>query len=770
MACQKYHPSNCLMLYFIGFVVIFSSHFHHILCIKRNVDPDHIFSSHLESNDLKVQNFFNKQSSIIDNGFSSLFWDYFQRTNGSQVIISDRCRHDLQKVVRGIRLKDQWAEKMISSSGRFPNDFYQETYTDFGDYDSCLGINYGKQSLGESGGKGRHCLVSLFPDFDATKRDGIPERLVKQLYPIEFDTNIGITLKIGVCIPSTCSAGDVGKIFNQALKGSYWEQDKECRCREDTTFIERLKSATIDQKFAVLVLMTLASFTIWAGLIDIRRTFTPQHWESKIQLPFFYGYFSPKENLSNLLKPSNGDRWILIDRLRIVCYVIVFAFHVINWPFALALSLTGGLFNTRTAFTQLWAQPLIGLSFVEGLFMMAGAVTTFQLWKKTSRETPLRVYILWTVEKFLMYQPIIMVVILTDIALPLFNLGPATEVFHVPISQSCRQNFLYIILHAATLLAPFELCVVHTWTFSLELHLFVFVAVVMYCYRKKPLLGMAINIALIAGGLSYAINNIYQNSLQPTFLIYPFTARETYRFTHLAYFSTRSHIWSHMVGVFSILMVLENFDKRLSPTLRKHSTKICAMGMIFVSYSTGILNCFKVNLTPLISITYFLAIQLIFSCVFIFFMLIDAKEGRRIMRVKNDQSNQVEIILNGTKNSSKIESNSLSNNNDLSSIKSTTHNSSHQSTKTIKWSDICLNILRVSFFPHSTILNWYYSQFRSPINIPSVEWVIHILIMHLLIFTVGPIFHCMITGPWTMFYNGIKQSKASKKSAKIAQD
>ena len=104
---------------------------------------------------------------------------------------------------------------MIASSGGFPSDFYQETYTDFGDYDSCLSINYDRISMVDSRGKGKHCLVSLFPDFEATKRDGIPERIVKQLYPLEFNTNIGMTLKIGVCIPSTCSATDVGRIFNQ---------------------------------------------------------------------------------------------------------------------------------------------------------------------------------------------------------------------------------------------------------------------------------------------------------------------------------------------------------------------------------------------------------------------------------------------------------------------------------------------------------------------------------------------------------------------------
>ena len=61
--------------------------------------------------------------------------------------------------------------------------------------------------------KGQYCITSLEPDY---LKDGQSEsQLLRKLYSHHFDSKFNLTIKLGLCIPSTCSPNDVQQLMNQ---------------------------------------------------------------------------------------------------------------------------------------------------------------------------------------------------------------------------------------------------------------------------------------------------------------------------------------------------------------------------------------------------------------------------------------------------------------------------------------------------------------------------------------------------------------------------
>lgn len=119
--------------------------------------------------------------------------------------------------------------------GGIPKGLIEGTFSSFGDYDQCVNIRSANSNNIDSTFTGKYCLLSPilpFPEPNSYKT-GEP---VHELYSV-FANNLeypqlrplatvgkmigllnvinGSTIKIGICIPSTCDASDIESAVNQ---------------------------------------------------------------------------------------------------------------------------------------------------------------------------------------------------------------------------------------------------------------------------------------------------------------------------------------------------------------------------------------------------------------------------------------------------------------------------------------------------------------------------------------------------------------------------
>ncbi|XP_070384498.1 nose resistant to fluoxetine protein 6-like [Dermacentor albipictus] len=117
------------------------------------------------------------------------------------------------------------AKKLLDSIGRPPSGILDVTMSDYGDYDQCLEVVSLTRS-GDEDFRGQHCNIQVeHPHIPALTKHAIARlpQLLKEdsVYKDALLTytrlQTSIAVRVGICVPSTCSKEDVFKMLNPAV-------------------------------------------------------------------------------------------------------------------------------------------------------------------------------------------------------------------------------------------------------------------------------------------------------------------------------------------------------------------------------------------------------------------------------------------------------------------------------------------------------------------------------------------------------------------------
>ena len=99
-------------------------------------------------------------------------------------------------------------EIVRSFAGQFPDSFDKGTLGDFGKYDQCLNSQFPIST--------RYCMASFIPDEKWMRKHNLNknEQIINQSSNIEFIPEIGLSMKIGLCVPNVCSSSDITRIYD----------------------------------------------------------------------------------------------------------------------------------------------------------------------------------------------------------------------------------------------------------------------------------------------------------------------------------------------------------------------------------------------------------------------------------------------------------------------------------------------------------------------------------------------------------------------------
>ncbi|XP_077562216.1 nose resistant to fluoxetine protein 6-like isoform X2 [Haemaphysalis longicornis] len=139
--------------------------------------------------------------------------------------IDIRCAQSLLKIVFGLRKLEKWAFQLLDSIGRPPSGILDVTMSDYGDYDQCLEVVSLTRS-GDEDFRGQHCNIQVeHPHIPALTKQAIArlpqllkeDSVYKDVLLTYTRLQTSIAVRVGICVPSTCSKEDVFKMLNPEI-------------------------------------------------------------------------------------------------------------------------------------------------------------------------------------------------------------------------------------------------------------------------------------------------------------------------------------------------------------------------------------------------------------------------------------------------------------------------------------------------------------------------------------------------------------------------
>ncbi|GBN98401.1 Nose resistant to fluoxetine protein 6 [Araneus ventricosus] len=177
------------------------------------------------------------------------------------VNISAGCLSSLMKYAVSLKEIKVWAMKMLDSTAKIPSGIFEGTVTEFGAFDQCLAILV-KNKKGFEDFRGQYCSVEAIPslgprpkDLNIAKKSHIDsnESIMKEIEGKIF-AFYQLTHRFGICVPSTCSAGDLQMLGAQVVKPlNYGIRVSSCLVSEEIQ-VETIHIVSLSI-FAVLLIL-----------------------------------------------------------------------------------------------------------------------------------------------------------------------------------------------------------------------------------------------------------------------------------------------------------------------------------------------------------------------------------------------------------------------------------------------------------------------------------------------------------------------------------
>ncbi|XP_022242420.1 nose resistant to fluoxetine protein 6-like [Limulus polyphemus] len=410
---------------------------------------------------------------------------------GLETKLSNQCRNSMLKTVLGIRHLKPWAFKMLDASGKPSGGLLSGTLTSFGSYDECINVivnEWNKVSnKTEVYFTGQYCTVDIRPPLPPKPHYyTVHHRLemfenssdsFKILADVSNRAHVFyfLSLRLGLCIPSTCSARDLEQ-FAQKLVEDYGFLVSVAHCEiYEPMHVNNAQIAVIS------VISLIAFFVFAATIFDIlcRFCFGKKAKENKKPPGAFKKIvlaFSAYTNIGKLLDTRTSLEGLLsLHGIRFVSMVWIICGNIF-------LSMKYQIFRQlirAIAVSESFAfQPFLSCTLaLDTFFFISGFLATYTVLR---RETPVKAFsnpLLLFVHRIYRLIPAHMVVVALTVLFPLIGGGPVWSEILDPLITNCRERWWTNLLFVNNFVVSAEdRCLEHSWYVSCEAQL-LFVAV-----------------------------------------------------------------------------------------------------------------------------------------------------------------------------------------------------------------------------------------------------------------------------------------------------
>lgn len=421
--------------------------------------------------------------------------------------IDIRCAQSLLKIVFGLRKLEKWAFKLLDSIGRPPSGILDVTMSDYGDYDQCLEVVSLTRS-GDEDFRGQHCNIQVeHPHIPALTKHAIArlpqilkeDSVYKDVLLTYTRLQTSIAVRVGICVPSTCSKEDVFKMLNPAVANlKLGVSVAECETKSIVTLTE-------EQLVAICMFGLLGTVLLLGTLLEIVLNI--------IQRPSFCESFRRKadksvlatfgvfRNLKQLLTTEDVPSAMqCLHGIRVMTmFWVVLSQTYLNVEFQAVRGLKFLIPAVESFFFQVIVNGLLAVDtffFLSGLLLAMNVIRNID--KKNAKKQTFGIFLY----RYLRLTPGCLVLLCFFTLVPLLGSGPIWKEKILPEVAACRRNWWAVLLNVNNFVHSERMCLPSLWYISADWQLHCALFLIVFLLMRRPAFGgMAAFAAVIIFGV-----------------------------------------------------------------------------------------------------------------------------------------------------------------------------------------------------------------------------------------------------------------------------
>lgn len=455
------------------------------------------------------QEYHKKLLKLFGSGLSQIVYEDIPGWT-SRVDLSESCKKSFKYVNQAIDKGEEWAFRLIDSSGKTPTAFLEGSVTSMGDYDECIGS---KSPNGEV--SGMYCMTDIFPMGYKGKIPRSDDRVSLNSMQHINDS----AYYFGQCWPNGCSGRDIKNLVTEVIKPYplMVYGDHSCDTRVTNSLLYRLRNIRLGSVIAFLFIFTTMSFV---GYGTFNHLFRPQEKDWK-----YLRSFSVIENTFNLFyvdpkaQPETYLGLYAFTYFKMFAVLCGVAAHVLG-SFELPLGLF--LLSHHKELERLMTMPVLMPIFGDGGIVATTSLAGFGAMMMTysAAKAGNIPYFRSVFLRGIRYILPILAIMSLDMLWYFPFSGPFASRVGEVLVDKCSKSWWRSVLHISTLFGdPIEICSGHTYSLAVDVQLFAIGLPAIILLAKRPKLGILYCLSWMAFGVGIGFYYVKRERVTPTLLV-----------------------------------------------------------------------------------------------------------------------------------------------------------------------------------------------------------------------------------------------------------
>ncbi|XP_034117935.1 nose resistant to fluoxetine protein 6-like [Drosophila albomicans] len=389
-----------------------------------------------------------------------------------------QCLADVGLWMSGISSASMWSIKMIDAWGSKPAGILSLNIIDLGNYEQCININ---QLIATNHAiKGKYCMAE------------IP---FGKMLGIESNVMRSVSLKIGVCFPSSCSSNNIDTLLNRAIQSLLNVTHSGELINPDTC-------QTADREpFPGLTIFTIVLLSVFGALALLATLYDYFICQDQSQLPVLIKIFSIRASSRALFRTTNPkSNPNVIDCLHgMRCMSLLWVVFGHEYMFGMVqpnINQWSIVHWLQQPFQNLIVHAVFS---VDTFFFLSGLlVIMIALRSMDKTKGKLNVPLMY-LHRYLRLAPLVAVAILVYMQLlPLLVSGPVSNIGFDEY-EKCERTWFWSLLFVQNY-ATTEICLAHSWYLGVDMQLYLLSPIflfALYKWGKKAAIGIVVLMILL---------------------------------------------------------------------------------------------------------------------------------------------------------------------------------------------------------------------------------------------------------------------------------
>ncbi|XP_023034684.2 nose resistant to fluoxetine protein 6 [Drosophila willistoni] len=377
------------------------------------------------------------------------------------------CVTQVRDLLQAVESKNLYSLRVLDSWGKFPQGLLYGHFMDMGNYDSCLSLENGSS---------KYCLANI------------------QFESLQANSIVGLTLSIGTCMPSTCSAEQLNRWLTNYLNALFADNSVT-----DGTLVQEGNCALAQNDpmtgldwFAVCLFAILGGLVLLATVLDYAKV------SSKPLM-----CFSLRQNVPQLVRTSTTSSPHVIPCLNgIRCLTIIWIIYGHGYMYLLLSPSVNALEVSAWAETPFSMILQSGTISVDTFFLLSGMLLVMSTLRHLERNSGSLNIPLMYLHRIVRLTPVLAVAVLFFMTLFVrLDSGPLWQQF-TSQSQLCSETWWATLLYVQNYAAAGRMCLGHSWYLAVDMQLYILSPIFLislYKWGKKTVVAIVVLIVLLMG-------------------------------------------------------------------------------------------------------------------------------------------------------------------------------------------------------------------------------------------------------------------------------